>query len=138
MSDEKEPATPTDYDSMWGEAFNEQPAESASETADEAFKKLEDEGTAGKNTRELRMIGAIPVKVTVELGSTQLPISRLLELSQGSVVELNSVVGEPMRMMINGHPVAKGEVVVNDGKFAVRVTEIIDAPERLSSQILPS
>lgn len=81
--------------------------------------------------RDLEMIMDIPVKLSVELGRTRLTIKELLELAQGSVVELDGLPGEPMDILINGYLIARGEVVVVEDRFGIRVTEIITPSERL-------
>jgi flagellar motor switch protein FliN/FliY len=85
----------------------------------------------GANARDLEMIMDIPVKLSVELGRTRLTIKQLLELAQGSVVELDGLPGEPMDILINGYLIAQGEVVVVEDKFGIRITEIITPSERL-------
>jgi flagellar motor switch protein FliN/FliY len=77
------------------------------------------------------MILDIPVNVTVELGRTKLAIRNLLQLAQGSVVELDGLAGEPMDVLVNGCLVAQGEVVVVNDKFGIRLTDIITPAERL-------
>lgn len=97
--------------------------------SEKVFKPLNtDAGQAAP--RELEMIMDIPVKLYVELGRTRITIKQLLELTQGSVVELEGLAGDPMDILINGHLVAQGEVVVVDEKYGIRVTEIITPSER--------
>lgn len=79
----------------------------------------------------LGLILDIPVNVTVELGRTRLPIRSLLQLAQGSVVELDGLAGEPMDVLVNGCLIAQGEVVVVNEKFGIRLTDIITPAERL-------
>lgn len=85
-------------------------------------------GTAGNN---LDMILDIPVNLTVELGRTKIAIRSLLQLAQGSVVELDGLAGEPMDVLVNGCLIAQGEVVVVNDKFGIRLTDIITPTERL-------
>ena len=73
----------------------------------------------------------IPVQLTVELGRTKISIKNLLQLAQGSVVELAGMAGEPMDILINGYLIAQGEVVVVNDKFGIRVTDIISPAERI-------
>ena len=73
----------------------------------------------------------IPVQLTVELGRTKIAIKNLLQLAQGSVVELAGMAGEPMDILINGCLIAQGEVVVVNDKFGIRVTDIISPAERI-------
>jgi flagellar motor switch protein FliN/FliY len=73
----------------------------------------------------------IPVQLTVELGRTKIAIKNLLQLAQGSVVELEGLAGEPMDVLINGCQIAQGEVVVVNDKFGIRLTDIINPAERI-------
>ena len=75
------------------------------------------------------MILDIPVQLTVELGRTRIPIKHILQLAQGSVVELDALAGEPMDVLVNGYLIAQGEVVVVNDKFGIRLTDIV-TPER--------
>ena len=80
---------------------------------------------------KVEMILDIPINVTVELGRTKLAIRNLLQLAQGSVVELDGLAGEPMDVLVNGCLIAQGEVVVVNDKFGIRLTDIITPAERL-------
>ncbi|TFH85387.1 flagellar motor switch protein FliN [Billgrantia azerbaijanica] len=97
---------------------------------DQVFRPL-DKGADSTAPRDLEMIMDIPVKLTVELGRTKLTIKQLLELAQGSVIELDGLAGEPMDILINGYLIAQGEVVVVDDKYGIRITEIITPSERV-------
>ena len=77
------------------------------------------------------MILDIPVQLTVELGRTKIAIKNLLQLAQGSVVELDGLAGEPMDVFVNGCLIAQGEVVVVNDKFGIRLTDIITPSERI-------
>ena len=79
----------------------------------------------------LEMILDIPVNLTVELGRTKIAIRSLLQLAQGSVVELDGLAGEPMNVLVNGCLIAQGEVVVVNDKFGIRLTDIISPSERI-------
>ncbi|RXZ44306.1 flagellar motor switch protein FliN [Crenobacter cavernae] len=79
----------------------------------------------------LDMILDIPVNMTVELGRTKIAIRNLLQLAQGSVVELDGLAGEPMDVLVNGCLIAQGEVVVVNDKFGIRLTDIITPAERI-------
>lgn len=94
---------------------------------------LEQFGSSGTATaqNDLDMILDIPVQLTVELGRTKMPIKHLLQLAQGSVVELAGMAGEPLDVMINGFLIAQGEVVVVNEKLGIRLTDIITPSERL-------
>ena len=77
------------------------------------------------------MIMDIPLKVTVQLGQTRMVVSELLNLGQGSVIELTKLAGEPMEVLVNDKLVARGEAVVVNEKFGVRLTDIISQSERV-------
>ncbi|MFN0313501.1 MAG: flagellar motor switch protein FliN [Burkholderiales bacterium] len=79
----------------------------------------------------LEMVMDIPVHMTVELGRTKIQIRNLLQLAQGSVIELDRLAGEPMDVLVNGCLVAQGEVVVVNDKFGIRLTDVIAPEERL-------
>lgn len=87
-------------------------------------------GDARKD-RNLELILDIPLRVTVELGRTKMVVSELLNLGQGSVIELNKLAGEPMEVLVNDKLVARGEAVVVNEKFGVRLTDIISPAERV-------
>ena len=80
---------------------------------------------------DINMILDIPVQLTVELGRTRIPIKHILHLAQGSVVELETMAGEPMDVLINGYLIAQGEVVVVNDKFGIRLTDIVTPSERM-------
>jgi flagellar motor switch protein FliN/FliY len=80
---------------------------------------------------DINMILDIPVTITVELGRTKIQIRNLLQLAQGSVIELDGMAGEPMTVLVNGCLIAQGEVVVVNEKFGIRLTDIITPEERL-------
>ena len=84
---------------------------------------------AGAN--DIDLILDIPVQLTVELGRTKIAIKNLLQLAQGSVVELDGLAGEPMDVFVNGCLIAQGEVVVVNDKFGIRLTDIITPSERI-------
>ncbi len=83
--------------------------------------------------QNLDFILDIPLKVTVELGRTTVVIKDLLQLGQGSVLELDKLAGEPLEILVNGKLVAKGEVVVVNEKFGIRLTDIISPIERIET-----
>ena len=82
------------------------------------------------NEANIGLILDVPLQVTVELGRTKKSIKEVLELSNGSIVELDKLAGEPVEIQVNGHLLAKGEVVVIDENFGVRITEIASPAER--------
>ena len=87
-------------------------------------------GAAGAGN-DIGMILDIPVQLTVELGRTRIPIKNILQLAQGSVVELETIAGEPMDVLVNGYLIAQGEVVVVNDKFGIRLTDIVTPSERV-------
>lgn len=87
--------------------------------------------TAGTQKNDIDFILDIPVQLTVELGRTKIAIKNLLQLAQGSVVELDGMAGEPMDVLVNGCLIAQGEVVVVNDKFGIRLTDIITPSERI-------
>ncbi len=94
------------------------------------FKEIKSAPGAAAPTN-LEMVMDIPVQMTVELGRTRIQIRNLLQLTQGSVVELERMAGEPMDVLVNGCLVAQGEVVVVNEKFGIRLTDVIAPEERL-------
>jgi flagellar motor switch protein FliN/FliY len=80
---------------------------------------------------DINMILDIPVQLTVELGRTRIPIKHILQLAQGSVVELEAMAGERMDVLVNGYLIAQGEVVVVNEKFGIRLTDIVTPSERM-------
>jgi flagellar motor switch protein FliN/FliY len=96
------------------------------------FTPLMPKGTAGSGSA-IDLIADIPVRVTVELGKTRKNISEILGMTIGSVIELDKMAGEPVDVLVNGKLIAKGEVVVIDENFGVRITEILNAPARAYS-----
>ncbi len=88
-------------------------------------------GSGGSGGGDMNLILDIPVQLTVELGRTRIPIKHILQLAQGSVVELESLAGEPMDVLVNGFLIAQGEVVVVNDKFGIRLTDIVTPSERL-------
>ena len=85
----------------------------------------------GAAVNDINMILDIPVQLTVELGRTRIPIKNILQLAQGSVVELETMAGEPMDVLVNGYLIAQGEVVVVNEKFGIRLTDIVTPSERM-------
>lgn len=115
---------------------------------DQAAKKIEESGSQATEASaaeapklaavsdevdhsNLGLIMDIPLKVTVELGRTKMVVSELLNLGQGSVIELSKLAGEPLEILVNNKLVARGEAVVVNEKFGVRLTDIISQTERV-------
>lgn len=106
----------------------------SSQAKEASFKDLTEEAKAPRRDsegRDLDFILDIPLDVSAELGRTRLLINELLQLGQGSVVELNKLAGEPLEVYVNGKLVARGEAVVINEKFGVRLTDIISPIERV-------
>ncbi len=127
-------------DDVWAEALAEQAqAESGKAAAKPAVQpaamadlKAEPAGTVDEK-QNLEVILDIPVSLSMEIGRTQIPIRNLLQLSQGSVVELDRLAGEPMDVLVNGTLIAHGEVVVVNEKFGIRLTDVISPAERVKT-----
>jgi flagellar motor switch protein FliN len=102
----------------------------AETVAPATFTNFSPTGVAGAGN-DLSMILDIPVQLTVELGRTRIPIKHILQLAQGSVVELETMAGEPMDVLVNGYLIAQGEVVVVNDKFGIRLTDIVTPSERM-------
>ena len=107
----------------------------ATQTKDATFKDLtaeaQSQAASSGQKRDLDFILDIPLDVSAELGRTKLLINELLQLGQGSVVELNKLAGEPLEIYVNGKLVARGEAVVINEKFGIRLTDIISPIERV-------
>jgi len=114
----------------WADAMNEQ-AESEAQTA--TMEPLQEEGSGSKavDHEKLDVILDIPVSLSMEVGRTQIPIRNLLQLTQGSVVELDRLAGEPLDVMVNGTMIAHGEVVVVNEKYGIRLTDVMSPAERI-------
>jgi len=125
MSDTNKPSEDDiSADDLWADAMNEQ-ATTAAATTEGVFKSLEGNDVAG-SLQDIELIMDIPVKLTVELGRTKMTIKELLRLTQGSVVALEGLAGEPLDILINGYLIAQ----VAD-KYGVRITDIITPNERM-------
>ena len=111
----------------WGDALNEQAKAEAA-----AFDDLRDMSKpSGNDEMNLDVILDVPVTVSMEIGRTKINIRNLLQLNQGSVVELDRLAGEPMDVLVNGTLIAHGEVVVVNEKFGIRLTDVISPTERV-------
>ena len=133
MSKETEVQEPDAADD-WAEAMAEQAdAERADGDAPAAeFDDLEDtSGGPAADEANLDVILDIPVTISMEIGRTRISIRNLLQLNQGSVVELDRLAGEPMDVLVNGTLVAQGEVVVVNEKFGIRLTDVISPADRV-------
>jgi flagellar motor switch protein FliN/FliY len=142
MASEDKPdenAAPAD-DGMadWAEALLEQKAtdSGAGEASGgplfgETPKPFSSSSGADGHANDINMVLDIPVQLSVELGRTKVPIKHILQLGQGSVVELDALAGEPMDVLVNGYLIAQGEVVVVNDKFGIRLTDVVTPSERL-------
>jgi flagellar motor switch protein FliN len=83
---------------------------------------------AGEWTADLRRLSAVPVDLSVEIGRARMSVGETLELREGSVVTLDRMAGEPVDLLVNGTPIARGEVVVIDEQFGLRLTQVLAAP----------
>ena len=117
----------------WAAALDEQDEQVIPAGAESArFQELTAEaGVGGKGDVQLDAILDVPVTISMEIGRTQITIRNLLQLNQGSVIELDRLAGEPMDVLVNGTLIAHGEVVVVNEKFGVRLTDIISPSERV-------
>jgi flagellar motor switch protein FliN/FliY len=98
-----------------------------------AAKRLNDTANPESGEVKLDVILDIPVTVGMEIGRTQLSIRNLLQLNQGSIVELDRLAGEPMDVLVNGTLVAHGEVVVVNEKFGIRLTDVVSPADRIKN-----
>ncbi len=121
----------------WAQALEEQAASTSAQDPNsapafdaEAAPMKTGGGSAAANT-DIQMVLDIPVQLSVELGRTKVPIKYILQLAQGSIVELDALAGEPMDVLINGYLIAQGEVVVVNEKFGIRLTDIVTPSERM-------
>ena len=133
MADNNDDMSMDDY---WGAAIAEQAkaeadALQAQSASAAVFKDFSNKGTKTETPNDIDFILDIPVQLTVELGRTKIAIKNLLQLAQGSVVELDGLAGEPMDVLVNGCLIAQGEVVVVNDKFGIRLTDIITPSERI-------
>jgi flagellar motor switch protein FliN/FliY len=139
MTDERENQSGEEIDNAWGEAMAEQEGTSAATEAkgdDKQYEKaqfgqLKNDNKANGEDVNLDVILDIPVTLSVEIGRTRQTIRNLLQLNQGSVVELDRLAGEPMDVLVNGTLIAHGEIVVVNEKFGIRLTDVISAAERV-------
>jgi flagellar motor switch protein FliN/FliY len=121
----------------WGAAMAEQQQSSdaaalqAEPVKAQVFTEFSAKNKLAETHNDIDFILDIPVQLTVELGRTKIAIKNLLQLAQGSVVELDGMAGEPMDVLVNGCLIAQGEVVVVNDKFGIRLTDIITPAERI-------
>ncbi|MBT2337249.1 flagellar motor switch protein FliN [Variovorax paradoxus] len=107
------------------------PAPAAVPAGSRVFQPLQAMATAAGSPVDVERILDVPVQLTAELGRTRITIKSLLQLSQGSVVELDGLAGQPLDVLINGYLIAQGEVVVVNEKYGIRLTDIVTPSERM-------
>ena len=138
-SGDKDAAGDEDRDDEWAAAMAEAEEGDQSRDAGKQVKTapMEDFGAMPEPRRgdgkepDLDVILDIPVTISMEVGNTQIPIRNLLQLNQGSVIELDRLAGEPLDVLVNGTLIAHGEVVMVNEKFGIRLTDVISPGERI-------
>lgn len=131
MSDEEDDVKQGDMADEWAEAL-EQQENTDSAAAQVDLDEFVDEGSENSaGSPDLDVILDIPVSISMEVGRTGITIRNLLQLNQGSVIELDRLAGEPLDVLVNGTLIAHGEVVVVNEKFGIRMTDVISPSERI-------
>lgn len=134
------PQAAADAADDWGSAMAEQalasqaavpPAPPSTPAGERVFPPLQNHLGLDIAEGDIARVLDVPVQLTAELGRTRITIKNLLQLSPGSVVELDGLAGQPMDVLINGYLIAQGEVVVVNDKFGIRLTDIIRPSERI-------
>lgn len=123
-----------DQDSMaddWAAAMQEQAEVEGTDISTVALDELHHEKSGAAHNPDLDVILDIPVSISMEVGRTSITIRNLLQLNQGSVIELDRLAGEPLDVLVNGTLIAHGEVVVVNEKFGIRMTDVISPSERI-------
>lgn len=117
----------------WAAALEQQEREEQAQSQAKAmpYEELKDESQGVDGRPELEVILDIPVTISMEVGRTPISIRNLLQLNQGSVIELDRLAGEPLDVLVNGTLIAHGEVVVVNEKFGIRMTDVISPSERI-------
>ena len=139
MTDNTSPASEADD---WAAALAEQTAASGpaaspepapAPAASQVFQQIQETASvaAGVTALDIARVMEVPVQLTAEIGRTRITIKNLLQLSQGSVVELDALAGQPLDVLINGYLIAQGEVVVVNEKYGIRLTDIVTPSERM-------
>lgn len=132
MTDEDKPVDDDALADEWAAALAEQDAPEE-EVQAAPLEPLSDRSTpfSSENSPNMDVILDIPVTLSMEVGSTNISIRNLLQLNQGSVIELDRLAGEPLDVLVNGTLIAHGEVVVVNEKFGIRLTDVISPTERI-------
>jgi len=123
-------------DDEWGAALSEQAQEESTQTQKKAnldvFKDLADNNIKSGSHPDIDFIMDIPLHITVELGRTKILIKNLLQLTQGSIIELDGLAGEPLDILVNRCLIAHGEVVVVNDQFGIRLCDIVSPADRIN------
>ncbi|MBL4583537.1 MAG: flagellar motor switch protein FliN [Pseudomonadales bacterium] len=119
-------------DDDWAAAMAEQADTEADAMSTPDLQELTDDSQPLTETPDLGVVMDIPVTISMEVGATAITIRNLLQLSQGSVVELDRLAGEPLDVLVNGKLIAHGEVVVVNEKFGIRMTDVVSQTERIN------
>ena len=139
MSEEDDDVDQNSMADEWAAAMEQQAAEEGGGDDDAALVELDEFENSAPNVApaqdtgqpDLEVILDIPVTISMEVGSTSISIRNLLQLNQGSVIELDRLAGEPLNVLVNGTLIAHGEVVVVNEKFGIRMTDVISPSERI-------
>ncbi|GAB6034278.1 flagellar motor switch protein FliN [Galenea microaerophila] len=117
----------------WGAALNEQAEATQDELSQETFDAIKAERGEEGDKVDLDVVLDIPVTLQLEIGRTKATIRNLLSYTQGSVIEMDRLAGEPLDLLVNGTLIAHGEVVVINDKFGVRLTDVVSPQERIKN-----
>lgn len=132
MSDDENKSEEESMADDWAAAMEEQDVTENADTDTMDLEEFDKDPVSGTSvTPELEIILDIPVTISMEVGSTSITIRNLLQLNQGSVIELDRLAGEPLNVLVNGTLIAHGEVVVVNEKFGIRMTDVISPAERI-------
>lgn len=131
MSEDEDEVDQSSMADDWAAAMSEQADEKENAKPVELNEFDADGGGVPNGNPDLDVILDIPVKISMEVGGTSITIRNLLQLNQGSVVELDRFAGEPLDVLVNGTLIAHGEVVVVNDKFGIRMTDVISPAERI-------
>jgi len=126
MVDEKDNDSTDSTDDAWGAAMSEQ-----ADASSAPMNELVDESKGDTGTENIDVILDIPVTLSLEVGTTVIAIRNLLQLNQGSVIELDRLAGEPLDVKVNNTLIAHGEVVVVNEKYGIRLTDVMSPSERI-------
>jgi len=126
MVDEKDNDSTDSTDDAWGAAMSEQ-----ADASSAPMNELVDESSGDTGTENIDVILDIPVTLSLEVGTTVIAIRNLLQLNQGSVIELDRLAGEPLDVKVNNTLIAHGEVVVVNEKYGIRLTDVMSPSERI-------